>query len=411
MKPSVSRLWIAVGIALVMIITWTPSASIAMQVNATPESETSPAAQPIFGFVPMGDTGERRIAIELAPGESQTLAVGVANAGEEPVALRTYATNTVTAMNGGFGAGAEADTPTGAAAWLDYPAATVDIAPNQVQYRDIIITAPPDAAPGEHQAALIVQNADPIPIPGSEMLNQIVRKAMSVTVTVPGPVTPEFSLGDPVIERDTLATSLVVPIRNAGNVRVAPSGDLIITSVGGDEVARSSIELGTIYAGHETTIGIALPEQLPHGDYLVSLELNDSETGASDAIVDAPITIAPPATPAAEPVFAVDEVSVTPSGEPVQYADVAATVTNNGPDIPTADVILVVTRDGNEVERYPLAKGKALPQGSTEISQRYIPAGGWQPGTWTFALEVSAVSDTTETVLATVEIPDKITVP
>lgn len=411
MKPSMSHLWIALAFSLVTIIAWTPGASVALQGDATPAPGASSGEQPIFGFVPVGETGERRIVIELAPGDSQTLSVGVANAGEMPVALRTYATNAITITNGGFGAGDEGDDPTGAAAWLDYPAATVEVAPNQVQHRDITITVPPDAIPGEHQAALIVQNVDPIPIPGNEMFNQVVRKAMSVTVTVPGPVTPGFSLGEPFIERDTFAISLVVPIQNTGNVRVAPSGELVVTSDDGDEVTRSSIELGTIYAGHETVIYIPIPDQFPPGDYLVSLDVTDAETGASDGIASAPISIAPPATPEAEPAFTVDEASVTPNGDPVQFADVSATMVNNGSDIPTANVTLIVMRDGEKVERYPLAEGKALPQGSTGVGQRYIPVDGWQPGTWTFALEVSAVSGDTETVIATVEIPDGIIIP
>ena len=65
----------------------------------------------------------------------------------------------------------------------------------------------------------------------------------------------------------------------------------------------------------------------------------------------------------------------------------------------------------SEASGYPLAENQALPQGTTEFSQRYIPVDGWQSGTYTFELIISAVSGGTETVLATVEIPDEITAP
>jgi hypothetical protein len=90
---------------------------------------------------------------------------------------------------------------------------------------------------------------------------------------------------------------------------------------------------------------------------------------------------------------------------------VAATITNNGVTIPTANVTLNVQRDGEAVESYPLAQNQALLNGTTEFSQRYIPVNGWQPGTWTFELIISAVNGGTETVLASVEITDQITVP
>jgi hypothetical protein len=49
--------------------------------------------------------------------------------------------------------------------------------------------------------------------------------------------------------------------------------------------------------------------------------------------------------------------------------------------------------------------GIPLPVGPTEVRQRYVPPGGWQPGTYDFAITVEAVDPTsgTTTVLATAE--------
>lgn len=267
---------------------------------------------------------------------------------------------------------------------------------------------PPDATPGDYVAALVAQTAAPLPMQGTEMFRQIIRSAMRVTIQVPGPEQPAFSLGEPAVTEEGTSRSLDIPIMNTGNMTLKPAGELVIVTASGDESARSSIEMGSVFASDDTMIRVPIPAQFPYGEYLASLDLTDEATGASASVKDARFTIAEPEAPAA---FAVDEASVTPHGDPVQFADVSATMVNNGSGIPTANVTLIVMRDGEEVERYPLAEGKALPQGSTGVSQRYLPIDGWESGTWTFALEVSAVSGETETVLATVDIPDEVEVP
>lgn len=168
--------------------------------------------------------------------------------------------------------------------------------------------------------------------------------------------------------------------------------------------------MGSVYGGNTTSVQIFLPEQLPLGEYLVSLDLTDPETGATDSIEDAPVTLDAPEV-VEEPVFVVDQASVTANADPVQFAEVSATITNNGQTIPTASVTLNVQRDGDEVESYPLAENLALQQGSSTYDQRYIPLDGWQPGTYTFQLVVASVSGETETILATIDVPDEITVP
>jgi hypothetical protein len=119
------------------------------------------------------------------------------------------------------------------------------------------------------------------------------------------------------------------------------------------------------------------------------------------------------ATPAAEekPVFEVEGVNITPNAEPVQFAEVSATIVNNGSNIPTANVTLNVQRDGEVVESYPLARNQALPRGETAISERYIPADGWEQGTYTFQLIISSVGGSTETILSTIDIHKTIDVP
>jgi hypothetical protein len=377
---------------------------------STPEASPTAFEAPKFVIVPIGDYDNGWFELELEPGASVDLTAGVGNAGNVPVELRTYSTNAFNPPNGGFAAGTEEDEPVGATTWVTYPAQTFDTAPGDQKLIDFQVTVPEDTVPGEYVTALVVQTAEAIEIPGSETLDQIIRSAVSIEITVPGEMTTGFELGAPAVTADTGGWNLDVPLTNTGTARVRPKGELILTSADGEEVSTTDIEMGSVYGGNSSSVRVRLPSQLPLGDYTVSLDLSDEATGESASVNDAPVTLVAPEGGPGE-TFVVEQASVTPNGEPIQYADVAATITNNGADIPTANVTLVVQRDGEDVESYPLAGNQLLPSGTSEFSQRYIPVDGWQSGTWTFQLVISEVSGGSETELATVEIEDEIVVP
>lgn len=84
----------------------------------------------------------------------------------------------------------------------------------------------------------------------------------------------------------------------------------------------------------------------------------------------------------------------------------AVTIADNTPSIRTGNV----QREGETGESYPLAQSQALPQGNTDVAQRYIPVDGWQPDTYTFQLVIAAVSGETEAILATIDVEDEIEV-
>ncbi len=406
---------------IILSLLWLSAASAgapvaAQEVEATPEgtpAEATPEGTPVplqFGIYPVGDFENRYFEVEMEAGDSMPLTAGIINAGGEPISLRTFATNAVNPPNGGFAAETEEDEPTGPTLWLDYPAQTFELVPGEDREIDFTVSVPEGTEPGQYVAALVVRTDVAIEVPGSEIFEQIIRGAVSVEITVPGPVTPGFELGTPMFSTDTAVTSLDIPVANTGNILVQPAGDLTVTTPDGAEILTSSVEMASVYGGRSTIIQISVPDQFQIGDYLVSVNLTDEATGATASIEDAPVTLAESEAEEA-PTFVVDDASVTPNAEPVQYADVAATITNNGQAIPTANVMLNVQRDGQEVESYPLAQNQALPQGSTEFSQRYIPVDGWEEGAYTFQLVIASVSDGTETVLATIDVADEIVVP
>jgi uncharacterized membrane protein len=381
----------------------------AQQAPATPQSSPSAFVAPKFGIFPVGDYPNDWFELTIESGDTVQLTAGIANTGEVPATLRTYSANAYNPPNGGFAAGTDEDEATGATTWVTYPSDTFEMAPGDQRAIDFEVSIPADTLPGEYVTALVVQTDESLEVPGSETLRQFIRSAVSIEITVPGETATGFKLGEPVVTPAGGAWTLDVPITNTGTARVRPQGTLSVATADGEEVSTTDVEMGSVYGGNTTTVQVTLPGQLPLGEYLVSLDLTDEATGASASISDAPVTLAEPEIEEPE-TFVVDQASVTPSGDPIQYADVTATITNNGVTIPTANVTLNVQRDGEEVESYPLAQNQALLNGTTEFSQRYIPVDGWQPGTWTFELVISAVNGGTETVLASVEIADEIMV-
>lgn len=374
--------------------------------------EASPPASPElpeFGIHPIGEFPSGYFELTLNPGEATSLAAGVSNSGEVNVAVRAFAANVTNPPNGGFGAGAEEEEPIGPTLWVDFAPMSFDLAPGANQELPFTVAVPEGTAPGQYVTSLVVRTQEPVAIPGTDTFDQIIRGAVAIMVTVPGPITSGFDIGTPTFSTES-DNRLVIPITNTGNILVKPAGTLTVTTPEGSVIVTAPIAMGSIYGGLSSMIMLGLPAQMQPGEYLVSLSLSDETTGASDSIDAISLELA--ARETAPPAFTLDPVSVVPSGDPIQYADVSATITNAERVIPTATVTLKVFRDGQPVEDYVLAQNQALVNGENVISQRYIPAGGWVSGTWTFQIVVSEVDGSgTTTELIAAEVPDSIVVP
>jgi hypothetical protein len=383
------------------------------------QDATPPAPEPPSFLLEPVDQDGSYFAITQEPGSSERYTVALGNAGSEPVAALTYVADAYTLVNGGFGVETADDEATEPTTWIDYQTETLDLPADEVVERTFTVTVPDDAAPGQYIAGLAVQTADSMEVGDTGMLRQIIKKSIAVFITVPGPETPELTLGDIAVSQSPSGGSLVIAVSNPGNVFLNPAGTVTMTSAAGDPVLSSPIVMGPVYAHTDTTLELPIPTVLDPGAYEVSVALEDEQTGASAERSGVAVDVAPPAaeaTPMANPVT-IDAVTVEPLTDPssdaLQAVNVTVSIANDEAAIPGARLTLHVTRDGEPVEDYPLASSVALPNGTTDIQQRYIPLGGWQPGTYGFALTLEAVDATTgqATVLATTKVEQTIEVP
>lgn len=405
-----TRIFVLIMLALALL----PAPARLAAQEATPPAPEPPS----FLLAPVDHEGSY-FSITQEPGSSAEYTVALGNGGSEPVTALTYIADAFTLVNGGFGVETADDETSGPTTWIAYETETLDLEPGEAVERTFTVSVPDGTAPGQYIAGLAIQTADSIAVGESEMLRQIIKKSIAVFITVPGPETPELTLGDIAVTQAPSGSTLVIGVGNPGNVFLNPTGTVTMTSAEGDPILTSPVTMGPVYANTETTLELTMPTVLAPGAYEVSVTLEDAETGVraerASATVDVAETTAA-ATPPAKPVTiaaATVEPLTDPSSKALQAVNVTVAIANTEAAIPSARLTLHVSRDGEPVEDYPLGSSVALPNGTTEIQQRYIPLTGWEPGTYTFSLTLEAVDATTgqATVLATADIEQTIEAP
>jgi hypothetical protein len=389
-------------LAVLPLSTLQGPAAHAQDANATP----SPAADtgPRFVIRPADGADGDYFTLEAEAGTTNELVVVLGNADDEELTLRTYVNDTVPMTNGGFSIADEDAPPKGTATWIDYPGETFTFGPGEGVERTFSITIPEDAGPGQYIAGLALQTAEPLDVEGTSMFNQIIRKSIAVFIIVPGPDEPSFELGEPALMTDGPIHRIEIPLINTGNVLVKPRGDLTLTNETGDVVLTAPIVMGSVYAGTTVPLVIGLTSNLPDGDYALAVDLTDDATGASDSIDDATLSMS--AASSAPVQFSMTaDVVLSPDNAAPAFARVNVAIENQGNPVNRAEVLLEVMKDGELVETFTLAASLALPQGTTEVSQRYIPPTGWEAGSWSFVLHLNVIDESTNvaTTVTTVD--------
>lgn len=381
----------------------------------THAADDTPAGVPSFVVEPVGQPGSY-ITLTINPGVTVSATVALGNAGTEAVNARTYAADVYTIANGGFGL-TTADAPvTGTARWLDYTTEEIDLAPLTKIERTFHVSVPEKTKPGQYIAGIALETAEPIAVGGSDMLKQTIVKAIAVFITVPGPVEPKLEIGEATIKQSGSGQTLVVAIKNPGNVLLKPAGTLELTAAGGTVILTTPVQMGSVYARTDTTLEVAIPTVLDPGTYGLHLDLRDEATGAAAQVRDLAVPVKAPSTETPDAPVTIASFALTPVSDQatgnLQIVNVEVTIANTGAPVANARLTLHVERDGQVVEDFPLNASLAIPTGSTPLTQRYAPIGGWSAGVYTFSVTLEAIDPSTGqvTLLATANAPDTVTV-
>lgn len=389
---------------LTMVMLFAPAMpTLAFQnTSSTPPATPPIDAGPSFVIRPIDGADGEYFTLEAEAGTTTELTVVLGNADDEPLKLLSYVNDAIPMTNGGF-AIADPEVPaTGPATWIDYPSEIYQFAPQEGVERTFTVTIPDDARPGQYIAGISLQTADPLAVEGSDLFNQIIRKTVAVFIVVPGEQSPAYDLGEPKIVPGAHRAQIMIPVNNTGNVLVKPQGELILRNQAGDTVLTAPIAMGSVYAGTTAPLSVSVPSSVPVGDYTLSMSLTDEQTGTTASITESTITIAEAKED--NPITMSGTVTLAPDASNPAFAEVSAQITNTGETVDGVEVVLDVFLDGQIVESYPIVPSLSLSQNIvTDVSQRYVPVTGWEPGLWSFVLRVNIVDSGTAVTVATVD--------
>ncbi len=258
-----------------------------------PSAALAVGGQPKLALLPVGQPGAY-FDLSMKPGETAAFAVSIANDGATAIAARTYAADVYTIINGGFGGRLRDEPRTGATGWIDYPADVLQLAPGDGTRRSFSVAVPVDASPGEYITSLVLENDRPILDDGAVGLNQIIRQAVAVVVTVPGARLPGLAIGTAAHKIVAGRSIVQIAVENTGNVRLKPIVGFTLVDPAGTEISHATIQMDTFYAHTNTFVEVPLATLLPPGTYEVGLTLDDAGQGAGTSrgaialVVDAP---------------------------------------------------------------------------------------------------------------------------
>lgn len=240
------------------------------------------AANYKLAIEPVGEQGTY-FQRSLNPGESATLIVDLANYGSARARVRTFAADVYSIINGGFGARLREEEVTGATTWLDYPAQVFVLDSGQALRREFTVTVPPATPPGEYITSVLIENEDPFATGEGVAVNQYVRSAVAIVITVPGPTRAELRLGDARHSFLDGRSVVGVGIENLGDLLLRPAGSFAIVTEAGDSVDSRSVAMDSVYAHTGTWLEVVLDHALAPGRYLAVVDVADAEREASTA--------------------------------------------------------------------------------------------------------------------------------
>lgn len=375
---------------LIVALLLAPVATVRAQDN-TPSPEAAGPAVQISLRPTKGNDGDRFEA-EIKPGQSATLSATLQNYGSDPIDLRTYTADVLPVANGGLGLADRDSNQHPPTTWMTYPDENLTLQPGQSVDRTIEIAVPANTASGQYVNAIALETVNPVKTQGA--FEQYFRKVVSVYITVPGPVQPGFALGQPTILVQGTSGLIQIPLENTGNIRLDLTGTIVVKDGTGTAVLTSPMTLGPIYSGQKTVVQAALPVLPPAGAYTVSADFKDDSQKVSQSVADQAITV--PETAAEQAPIAFQNVTIAPNATPIQFANISLDIVVKDTPIKASRLTLSVSRDGKPVEDFVLADNLALPQGSTTVAQRYLPAAGWTPGTYSFSLKLESIDPATK---------------
>lgn len=396
------------GIFILTFMCLSPFATVA---QGTPGAEQPTDTSGILISIgPKGGEDGSRFEAEIKAGESTEMIAVLQNHGTESIELRTYRAGLIPTVNGGLKIAERDAAPEGSALWIEFASEEFTLGPGEAIERTLKITVPENTPPGQYVNAVALETVKPVNETEGAAFQQYFRKVVSVYVTVPGDVVTDFTLGDPEVLVAQGRSGVQIPVSNTGNVRIDLIVDLKISDSAGNTIHEGQVKLGPIYMGQVTMIQVPFASVPPAGEYLISYSVTDTTSAVEQSSQDQALSVPEDAQPLEIAPISFENVVVEPNADPIVFANVSVDVNVNTAYRSTR-LTMSVYLNGDLVEDFVLAENLSLAQGTTTVSQRYLPATNWESGTYTFSLKLESTESGQTSLLyeesdvATLEVP------
>ncbi len=226
---------------------------------------------------PDDPTGGAYFTYTLEPGASIEDQAVVINSGEEPVNLKLYAADGVTAIGGGTAFAAADEESNGVRSWLSTDASEMELAAGERVTVPFTLQVPPDARPGDHVAGWIVEGPPKAGGGQGVAATVVERVGVAVVIRVPGPTEEHLFVGGLCLNQETGSNYFEASVENDGNVLTKANGSLSLTTKDGTEVFERPVELGTVLPGDKTLLRLDAPLDPGPGSFVAELTLKQSD--------------------------------------------------------------------------------------------------------------------------------------
>jgi|GEM_PF-4591767 len=172
----------------------------------------------------------------LASGQTTSGSITVDNRSGSTQSLLIYAVDAAPNGDGGFGMAPQAARATDAGAWMKLASSSLQLAGHSQQDVAFRLTMPSHPSVGPHYAGIIIQPVGSmLSKRGNTSLQIISRLGVRVYITVPGSAHPRLSILSLHPERKHQYVEMAIRLHNDGNTLLAPSGELQLTPLFGNE--------------------------------------------------------------------------------------------------------------------------------------------------------------------------------
>jgi len=221
-----------------------------------------------WAIEPSGPDGEELLDrgfffYELAPGQSVTDWVSVANASDQPMSFNIYGADAYNLDDGTWALTTYGSPVEDVGAWLAFGESSVTVEPGTELRMQFTITAPDDISPGDYAGGVVTINQEVEGIDSEAGTALGLQRAIGVRtfVRITGPVRPALAVVDVStglknwFSADGGDVTVTYTVKNVGNMRLSPQVVVSADGLLSDEYFRADpVEIPILLPGQEATL-------------------------------------------------------------------------------------------------------------------------------------------------------------